>query len=59
MLIIGPVFFLFGETGNHQVEDKKVPDSEKDLILDGGFALPHANSFGHNFRSSLIYAPKI
>lgn len=55
MLIIGPVFFLFGETGNHQVEDKKVPDSEKDLILDGGFVLPHANTFGHNFRSLLIY----
>ncbi|EYU21425.1 hypothetical protein MIMGU_mgv1a015330mg [Erythranthe guttata] len=33
-----------------EVEEKKVPNSEKDLVLDGGFVLPHANSFGHNFR---------
>ncbi|KAK6125151.1 hypothetical protein DH2020_041117 [Rehmannia glutinosa] len=33
-----------------EVEEKKVPNSEKDLVLDGGFVQPHANAFGHNFR---------
>ncbi|KAK4487688.1 hypothetical protein RD792_005651, partial [Penstemon davidsonii] len=33
-----------------EVEEKKVPNSEKVLILDGGFVVPHANTFGHSFR---------
>lgn len=34
-----------------EVEEKKIPDEEKELVLDGGFSVPHSNSFGHNFRS--------
>ncbi|XP_051148159.1 inositol oxygenase 1-like isoform X2 [Andrographis paniculata] len=33
-----------------EVEAKEIPGNEKDLVLDGGFVVPHANSFGHNFR---------
>ncbi|KAL2516317.1 Inositol oxygenase 1 [Forsythia ovata] len=32
-----------------EVEEKSVPNNEKDEF-DGGFIMPHANSFGHNFR---------
>lgn len=32
------------------VEAKTVPENETELVLDGGFALPQANSFGHTFR---------
>jgi hypothetical protein len=32
------------------VEDKTVAANEGQLMLDGGFVMPHANSFGHTFR---------
>ncbi|WJX86297.1 Inositol oxygenase 1 [Trifolium repens] len=33
------------------VEDKTVAANERELMLDGGFVMPHANSFGHTFRN--------
>ncbi|KAK2406281.1 myo-inositol oxygenase [Trifolium repens] len=33
------------------VEDKTVAANEGEFMLDGGFVMPHANSFGHTFRN--------
>ncbi|KAK9054733.1 hypothetical protein SSX86_025812 [Deinandra increscens subsp. villosa] len=38
----------FNENGSQEQIAKNTPETE--LVLDGGFCLPHANSFGHNFR---------
>lgn len=32
------------------VEAKTVTENETELVLDGGFVMPQANSFGHTFR---------
>jgi len=37
------------ENGNQEQIQKK-REEELELVLDGGFSIPHANSFGHNFR---------
>lgn len=34
-----------------EVEAKTEPINERELVLDGGFVIPHTNSFGHMFRS--------
>ncbi|KAI5651212.1 hypothetical protein M9H77_37217 [Catharanthus roseus] len=31
-------------------ENNKIGKKEEELVLDGGFVLPHTNTFGHNFR---------
>ncbi|KAK1422501.1 hypothetical protein QVD17_25658 [Tagetes erecta] len=36
------------ENGRHEEVTKNRAETE--LVLDGGFCIPHANSFGHNFR---------
>ncbi|KAI5422760.1 inositol oxygenase 1 isoform X1 [Lathyrus oleraceus] len=33
------------------VEAKTVTENETELVLDGGFVMPQANSFGHTFRN--------
>ncbi|KAL6585103.1 Inositol oxygenase 1 [Orobanche minor] len=38
------------EFGIEVEERKMISYSEKELILDGGFMVPQANTFGHNFR---------
>ncbi|XP_075075024.1 putative inositol oxygenase isoform X2 [Nicotiana tabacum] len=37
-----------------QAEEKKIYDNEKELVLDGGFAVPETNAFGHNFRDYTV-----
>ncbi|KAJ4717992.1 Inositol oxygenase [Melia azedarach] len=33
-----------------EAQEKKVHIDEKEVLLDGGFLVPHTNSFGHTFR---------
>ncbi|TXG68775.1 hypothetical protein EZV62_003710 [Acer yangbiense] len=36
--------------GVDEAQEQKVQIDEKKLLLDGGFLVPHTNSFGHTFR---------
>ncbi|KAA8540322.1 hypothetical protein F0562_024759 [Nyssa sinensis] len=33
-----------------EAEERKIPENENELVLDGGFVVPNTNSFGHYFR---------
>ncbi|KAK4375398.1 hypothetical protein RND71_006075 [Anisodus tanguticus] len=33
-----------------QAEENIYNENEKELVLDGGFAVPETSAFGHNFR---------
>ena len=44
------VFVLLLFIPGIEVEEKKIPNSANELVLDGAFWVPEINSFGHNFR---------
>lgn len=46
------------KAGVQPEEEVKIPNNnekEEELVLDGGFCVPHTNSFGHGFRSNPLY----
>lgn len=48
--LIKPVFFCVIITGVEGGGGKDLVVDEKELVLDGGFLVPHTNSFGQTFR---------
>ncbi|KAK3220051.1 hypothetical protein Dsin_014021 [Dipteronia sinensis] len=42
--------------GVDEVQEQKVQIDEKTHLLDGGFLVPHTNSFGHTFSNYDLYS---